>query len=76
MLYVAAYCGTVVRNVISFHEGDADLPDTLLTTPNYRFGGEWACDFFSPMHALDKRMRPRVLDDARVFRHVMILGQS
>lgn len=61
-IYVGSYYAMVVR---------VDWRMNTTCWVEYRFGGEWADRFFSPMHDLDRRFRPEWWE-----REVIVSGQG
>jgi hypothetical protein len=58
-LYVGAYYAMVEKWIESdiVLDGHGLDPERKVVV-NYRFGGDWAGSLFSPMHALDQKLRP------------------
>ncbi len=54
LLLLAAYVGSYVALVQRVDFGDS-MPHYIVL---YRLGGEWSSRFFSPLHALDRKVRP------------------
>jgi hypothetical protein len=58
-LYVGSYYTNVER--MQLYNSTNDPPEFLATWPRYRVGEDsWAHDFYAPIHALDRQLRPGV----------------
>ena len=65
VLYVASYLALVNPN--GKWRGPISPSGGVITLEHYRFGGPWTASFYWPLEQIDRRMRPKVWSEPRVF---------